>query len=57
MVLIDQQNEEWDTKVSDFILNEEDQFQNQKELWSFEKIQSYISFIKSKFHPKITKER
>jgi DNA helicase MCM9 len=56
MVLLDSQDDAWDKQVSDFILNEEEQFENSKELWSFEKIQLYFSLIKTKFQPKITKE-
>jgi DNA helicase MCM9 len=56
MVLLDNQDDVWDKQVSDFILKEEEQFDNSKELWSFEKLQYYFSFIKSKFQPKITKE-
>jgi DNA helicase MCM9 len=66
IILIDSQNEEWDRTVSKFILSAEikatggkqdksdSSESSEPELWSLEKIQAYVSYVKSKYSPKMT---
>eukprot|EP01080_Neovahlkampfia_damariscottae_P009413 gene9413-1620_t len=58
LILLDTQDEEWDTKVSNFILKEEQQFDDldTKNIWSFEKLQAYFGYVKNNIKPKITRE-
>jgi DNA helicase MCM9 len=66
IILIDSQNEEWDRTVSKFILSaeikatggEKDKSESptnsDPHLWSLEKIQAYVSFVKTKYSPSMT---
>lgn len=58
LVLLDTQDEDWDNKVSSFILREEEEFfiQETKGLFSFEKLQAYICYVKNTFQPKLSDE-
>jgi DNA helicase MCM9 len=55
LVLLDQKNNEWDKAVSQFILDENqvEPDETDEQLWSIEKMQAYISYVKSKFKPTI----
>jgi DNA helicase MCM9 len=66
IILMDTQNEDWDRTVSKFILSAEIKATSGKDdkiesdepkLWSLEKIQAYVSFVKTKFSPKMTPVR
>ncbi|EFC43100.1 predicted protein, partial [Naegleria gruberi] len=50
------QDEEWDNRVSSFILNEQQMEEEDSQLWSFDKLRAYISYIKSEYHPQIPPE-
>jgi DNA helicase MCM9 len=58
LILLDSQDEHWDTKVSNFILKGEEIFTEEDilGLWTFEKLQNYICFVKNTFNPQIPKE-
>nr|CAG4712655.1 unnamed protein product [Naegleria fowleri] len=56
LVLLDTQDEEWDYRVSSFILNEQEMEEEDSQLWSFDKLRAYISFVKSEYHPQLTPE-
>ena len=58
LVLLDSQNQDWDTVVSNFILHGEhpgsgDGNSGNQVLWSMDKMQAYISLIKS-INPELT---
>ncbi|OWF35387.1 DNA helicase MCM9-like isoform X2 [Mizuhopecten yessoensis] len=55
LVLLDTQNEDWDRVVSSFILENKDPLGdiNMKHLWGMEKMQAYLSLIKS-IDPQLT---
>ncbi|XP_064600365.1 DNA helicase MCM9-like [Liolophura sinensis] len=55
LVLLDSQNEEWDRVVSNYILEDKKPSGDMdvKSLWSMEKMQVYLSYIKS-ISPKLT---
>lgn len=70
LVMMDEVDQDWDRTVSDFILkgvrpieshflHGEGQFKEQKlqkDIWSLERLRSYISHVKSKFSPKLSPE-
>ncbi|KAL9651296.1 hypothetical protein ABK040_001249 [Willaertia magna] len=56
LVLLDTQDEKWDERVSSFILNEQQMEEVDCQLWSFDKLRTYISYVKSEYHPKVPKE-
>ncbi|KAL0478058.1 DNA helicase MCM9 [Acrasis kona] len=70
LVLLDKQDQEWDQRVSSFILNEEEMKGEEEDeedghqengtmmddLWTFEKIQAYICYVKDRFQPTIGKQ-
>ena len=72
IVLLDEANLKWDKKVSEFILKqhtidsrkrvktnkeeEEKEEEEKEDLFSIEKLQSYLSFVKMNFDPTFTTE-
>ncbi|KAJ1963481.1 DNA helicase mcm9, partial [Dispira parvispora] len=60
LVLLDSPDESWDRMVSSFILDGECQnpFQNPQasDLWSHDKIQAYVQYVKSTYRPQQTRE-
>ncbi|KAI9349188.1 MCM2/3/5 family-domain-containing protein [Obelidium mucronatum] len=66
LTLLDTQNNDWDRKVSSFILglpdesaaaNNQQQQQPQpgsKKLWDVDKLQAYLTFVKARFKPALT---
>ncbi|KAI9207376.1 MCM2/3/5 family-domain-containing protein [Polychytrium aggregatum] len=66
LVLIDSHNDDWDRSVSTHILDAEvsktresqpDATQPEPlDLWDLEKLQAYISYVKSECHPELTEE-
>ncbi|XP_063400645.1 DNA helicase MCM9-like [Mytilus trossulus] len=57
LVLLDSQNEDWDRVVSSFILENKDPLGDvdPRSLWSMEKMQAYISLIKTN-NPELTED-
>eukprot|EP00730_Choanoeca_flexa_P007830 TRINITY_DN12397_c3_g2_i1.p1 TRINITY_DN12397_c3_g2~~TRINITY_DN12397_c3_g2_i1.p1 ORF type:complete len:927 (+),score=270.91 TRINITY_DN12397_c3_g2_i1:144-2783(+) len=57
MVLLDTKSADWDTHVSDFILQQRTvsaaQAQQDKDLWTMNKLKAYLAYIKS-FAPKVS---
>ncbi|KAJ3406697.1 hypothetical protein HDV05_005846 [Chytridiales sp. JEL 0842] len=63
LILLDSQNMDWDKKVSSFILGletAESELQKQygadASLWNLDKLQAYVTFVKSTCNPKLTEE-
>ncbi|KAJ3128201.1 DNA helicase mcm9 [Nowakowskiella sp. JEL0407] len=60
LVLVDSQNAEWDDIVSSFILgtesNEHALRELSKDLWTIEKLQTYIQHVKASFTPKLSED-
>ncbi|KAJ3206112.1 hypothetical protein HDU82_004712 [Entophlyctis luteolus] len=62
LTLLDTQNDEWDKKVSSFILNLEDSSKNAdqhqtfagRRFWNADTLQAYLMYIKSHFQPFLT---
>ncbi len=58
LTLLDQHNEEWDKKLSSFILNgykaKEEDSQEPGETWSTERLRQYLYYIKSNLKPKLS---
>ncbi|KAJ2449202.1 DNA helicase mcm9 [Coemansia sp. RSA 2336] len=56
LVLLDTHNEQWDARVSSFLLNGSRQTENEasEDQWSFEKLQAYIAYVKTAFQPTTT---
>ncbi|KAI8326304.1 mcm domain-containing protein [Martensiomyces pterosporus] len=61
LVLLDSHNEEWDDRVSSFLLADEatragmsNASSKDVDIWSFETLQAYIAYIKSAFQPQST---
>eukprot|EP01129_Flabellula_baltica_P008747 TRINITY_DN3500_c0_g1_i4.p1 TRINITY_DN3500_c0_g1~~TRINITY_DN3500_c0_g1_i4.p1 ORF type:complete len:643 (-),score=116.25 TRINITY_DN3500_c0_g1_i4:309-2237(-) len=54
LVLLDQQDEEWDRTVSDFILRGKSKSTTSSQVWSLEKLQSYLNHVKLNFTPSLT---
>lgn len=48
LVMMDNQNEQWDELISNFILHRKRKFVNKSTLWSMERMQAYLCFVKSK---------
>ncbi|XP_060074064.1 DNA helicase MCM9-like [Ylistrum balloti] len=57
LVLLDTQNEDWDRVVSSFILENKDPLGDidMKQLWGIEKMQAYLSLVKS-INPQLTED-
>ncbi|CAC5391947.1 MCM9 [Mytilus coruscus] len=57
LVLLDSQNEDWDRVVSSFILENKDPLGDvdPRSLWSMEKMQAYISLVKT-INPELTED-
>jgi DNA helicase MCM9 len=55
LVLLDQKDDDWDKQVSRFILDESEILPDETDdhLWTVEKMQAYISYVKSAFKPTI----
>jgi DNA helicase MCM9 len=59
LILLDSQKDEWDTVVSEFILNQEvhgKEGTNSQSIWAFDKFQDYVTFVKCQFKPVMTPE-
>jgi DNA helicase MCM9 len=56
MLLLDQNDEGWDKTVSSFILSGRHREGADKAEWTCEKLQAYISFIRTTFRPQLTPE-
>ncbi|KAJ3070646.1 DNA helicase mcm9 [Podochytrium sp. JEL0797] len=62
LTLLDTQNNDWDKKVSAFILGLPDeenpdpptQHQNQQPIWEADKLQAYLTYVKTRFSPQLT---
>lgn len=64
LVLLDTQNDRWDETVSSYILDQETDAKQANlkaeakdgKLWSLDKLQAYIAYVKSSFSPVLTEE-
>eukprot|EP01124_Arcella_intermedia_P031020 TRINITY_DN6905_c0_g1_i9.p1 TRINITY_DN6905_c0_g1~~TRINITY_DN6905_c0_g1_i9.p1 ORF type:complete len:1068 (-),score=370.46 TRINITY_DN6905_c0_g1_i9:42-3245(-) len=56
IVMLDQQDKDWDMTVSNFILKEQQYSDKFQERWSMEKLQAYFSYIRTTFFPELTEE-
>lgn len=58
LTLLDQHNEDWDLKLSSFILNgyksKEEDRESSSDLWSTERLRQYLYFVKSNLRPKLS---
>lgn len=58
LTLLDQHNEDWDFKLSSFILNgyksKDENKEGDSDLWSTERLRQYLYYIKSNLRPKLS---
>ncbi|KAJ2652368.1 DNA helicase mcm9 [Coemansia sp. RSA 1250] len=56
LVLLDTHDEQWDTRVSSFLLSGSRQTEGtaSEDQWSFDKLQAYIAYVKTAFQPTTT---
>ncbi|KAJ2823310.1 DNA helicase mcm9 [Coemansia erecta] len=59
LVLLDTHDEEWDARVSSFLLSSTDgsvetYLGNEQRVWEFDRLQAYLAFVKTTFEPETT---